>query len=650
MDSFTQQMLEKAEKRRRALGAASAVDISSYLPEVSCNTQSDVCAETMAVAADLQQRKQQKQKKRLCTAVHSDSDENINRLQVIEEEYSETNVAGIRGSPNADCTPKTILRQFTAVDKENMDLGIEINIVTDKHVDVQVQVEKQDMTTADEEQTLEAQVRTTSKQADGAQQQRERIDQTSISAFKNRNTPRKCLQRLGVLYSNTGDLSSPIHRTEGQFHADTDEGKETACTKPKRKLNKLVALADSINQWEDDITHHNIKASGKSSSLPPPKPDLPSRGRMKSIAPDSTTTNKQIDNTRKLKDKDEGINSLEAQRQPDLQEDIQEKPLNIAKEKVARTECDKVNINKFGKQLYEKKLNQPAENKEMATVKPGLVSGRTALFETQTQNVQTPQKDPTELSLKERMKLFEKKKGEALVPKAPFGMAAPISKLLQDSQKGKDEQAKVGAMSSSNLLLNKCNTDRNVRAKVAALIQSSNENKIKEDIRKQREEDMQVLSNRFNKQKELTEIQGVIGQQRQQEQGESQVNATSGALVTGKKAIVRPQALPPTPPPLPTSNNAPTPYAKRRSSDDAIDDDKKRARKSDRQLLSAGLSNFDSNESFSDNENNYCTTATASALNTADEMKESRQPLNRRDQRRNQLPQEEFEDREEESE
>uniref|UniRef100_A0A1A9ZYF3 PH domain-containing protein n=1 Tax=Glossina pallidipes TaxID=7398 RepID=A0A1A9ZYF3_GLOPL len=644
-------MLEKAEKRRRALGVGSVADISSCLAEVSSNMQSDVCAETMVIAGDLQQKKPQKQKKRLCTAAHSDSDENVNRLQVIEEESSETNVAGIRGSPNAHCTPKKILRQFTAVDKENMDLGIEINIMTDKHVDVQVQVEKQDMTTADEEQTVEAQVRTTSEQADGAQQQRERIDQTSISALKNRNTPRKCLQRLGVLYSNTGDLSSPIHRTEGQFHADTDEGKETACTKPKRKLNKLIALADSINQWEDDITHHNIKASAKSSSIPPPKPDLPSRGRMKSIAPDSTTANEQIDNRRKLNDKDERINSLEAQGQPDLQEDIQEKPLNIGKEKVARTECDKVNINKFAKQSYEeKKLNQPAENKEMATVKPGLVSGRTALFETQTQNVQKPQKDPTELSLKERMKLFEKNKGEALIPKAPFGMAAPISKLLQDPQKGKDEQAKVGAVSSSNLLLNKCNTERNVRAKVAALIQASNENKIKGDIRKQREEDMQVLSNRFNKQKEFTELQGVIGQQRQQEQGESQVKATTDVLVTGKKAIVRPQALPPTPPPLPTSKNAPTPYAKRRSSGDAIDDDNKRARKSDRQLLSAGLSNFDSNESFSDNENNYCTTATASALNTADEMKESRQPLNRRDQRRNQLQQEEFEDREEESE
>ncbi|KAL9921526.1 anillin-like isoform 4-T5 [Glossina fuscipes fuscipes] len=617
-------MLEKAEKRRRALGVGSVVDISSCLAEVSSNMQSDVCAETMAVAVESQQKKQQKQKKQLhTTVVHSDSiaNVNVNRLQVVEKEFNETKVAGIHGSANPDCTSKKILRQFAAVDKENMDLGIEINIMTDKHVEVQVQVEEQEMTTTDEEQTVEAQVRTTSKQIDGAQQERERIDQTSISALNLRNTPRKCLQRLGVLYSNTDDLSSPIHRTEGQFHADTEERKEGACTKPKRKLNKLVALADSINQWEDDITDHNIKASGKSSSIPPPKPDLPSRGRMKSIAPDSTTANEQIDNTRKLKDTNDGktkqlkwhpkvINSLEAQgfqrresstlkfayefakEQQELQEDIHEKPLNIDKETEARTECDKININKFAKQSYEeKKLNQPAENKKMAAVKPGLVSGRTALFENQTQNVQKPQKDPTELSLKERMKLFEKNKGEALIPKAPLGMAAPIGKLLHDSQKGKDEQ--VGAISSSNLLLNKCNTDRNVRAKVAALMQASNENKIKDDIRKQREEDMQVLSNRFNKQKELTELHGAIGQQQQQQQGEPQVKATTSALVTGKKAVVRPQALPPTPPPLPTSKNAPTPYAKRRSSGDAIEE-KKRARKSDRQLLYADQSNFDS--------------------------------------------------------
>ncbi|KAL9913764.1 anillin-like isoform 3-T5 [Glossina fuscipes fuscipes] len=622
MDSYTQQMLEKAEKRRRALGVGSVVDISSCLAEVSSNMQSDVCAETMAVAVESQQKKQQKQKKQLhATVVHSDSiaNVNVNRLQVVEKEFNETKVAGIHGSANPDCTSKKILRQFAAVDKENMDLGIEINIMTDKHVEVQVQVEEQEMTTTDEEQTVEAQVRTTSKQIDGAQQERERIDQTSISALNLRNTPRKCLQRLGVLYSNTDDLSSPIHRTEGQFHADTEERKERACTKPKRKLNKLVALADSINQWEDDITDHNIKASSKSSSIPPPKPDLPSRGRMKSIAPDSTTANEQIDNTRKLKDTNDGktkqlkwhpkvINSLEAQgfqrresstlkfayefakEQHELQEDIHEKPLNIDKETEARTECDKININKFAKQSYEeKKLNQPAENKKMAAVKPGLVSGRTALFENQTQNVQKPQKDPTELSLKERMKLFEKNKGEALIPKAPLGMAAPIGKLLHDSQKGKDEQ--VGAVSSSNLLLNKCNTDRNVRAKVAALMQASNENKIKDDIRKQREEDMQVLSNRFNKQKELTELHGAIGQQ-QQQQGEPQVKATTSALVTGKKAVVRPQALPPTPPPLPTSKNAPTPYAKRRSCD-AIEE-KKRARKSDRQLLYADQSNFDS--------------------------------------------------------
>ncbi|KAL9916206.1 anillin-like isoform 1-T1 [Glossina fuscipes fuscipes] len=655
MDSFTQQMLEKNEKRTRPLGAASVVDISCCSAEVSSNTGSNVCTETMAVAADSQHKELQKQKKRCYTTLHSGSD--INRLQVIGEESNETNKAGTYGSANADCTSKKILRQFAALDKENMGLGIEINIMKDKHVDVQVQVEEQEMTTTDKEQTVEAQVRTTSKQIDGAQQERERIDQTSISALNLRNTPRKCLQRLGVLYSNTDDLSSPIHRTEGQFHADTEERKEGACTKPKRKLNKLAALAESINQWEDDITHHNIKASGKLSSIPPPKPDLPSRGRMKCIASDSITANKQIDNTRNLKDKDEGIFSLEAQgferresftlklpygfgkEQREVQEDIQEKPSNIDKEKEKRTECDKININKFAKQSYEeKKLNQPAENEKVATAKPGIVSARTALFENQTQNVQKPQKDPTELSLKERMKLFEKNNGEALIPKAPLGMAAPIGKLLHDSQKGKDEQ--VGAVSSSNLLLNKCSTDRNVRAKVAALMQASNENKIKDDIRKQREEDMQVLSNRFNKQKRL---QVATGQQHQQDQGELQVEAPTGALVTRTKAMVKLQSLTPTTPPLPSSKSAPTPYAKRRSSGNAIDNNK-RARKS------AGLSNFDSNESFSDNEINYCTAATAPALNMADEMKESRQPLNRRDQQRNQLQQEKFEDREEESE
>uniref|UniRef100_A0A1A9WMV8 PH domain-containing protein n=1 Tax=Glossina brevipalpis TaxID=37001 RepID=A0A1A9WMV8_9MUSC len=659
MDPFTQQMLEKAEKRSQALGVSS-VNLSTSVAEASSIMSSDGCAPQKQQQQPLLQ---QKQKKQLHTTMHSSGGANVNKLQVIEKQSNESNVAGIGGSGGNDNPPKKIMRQFAAIDKENMDLGIEINIMTDKHVEVQVQVEEQDAPVTDEEQMVESQQRT--KQIDDAQQQqRQRVNQTT-SAIKHRNTPRNCLQRLGVLYSNTGDLSSPIHRTEGQFHADTEETKENANTKPKQRLNKLAALADSINQWEDDTTHHNIKATYQSSQ-PPPKPDLPSRGRIRSIVQEEKADLK----TKQLKWDPNVINSLEAQgfqrrkssnlkvayefakEQQNEKDDIQEKTLYVDKEKDIKIVYDKVKFVKQGNE--EKKLNQVGDNKKMATVKPGLVSDRAALFENQTQsqmqNAQKPQKDPTELSLKERMKLFEKNKGEALIPKAPFGMAPPINKILQDSQNRKDEQTK-GGCTKTNLPLIKSNTDKQVRAKVAALLQASNDNKIKDDIRKQREEDMLVLSNRFNKQKEFHGNQVATGQwqeQREDIRQGSHVKATAAALVTSKKATVKPQVLPPIPPPLPTLQNTATPYIKRRSSGDAIDDDTKRARKSDRQLLYTGPSNFDSNESFTDNENNYCTTATASALNTADEMKETRQPINRRDQQRNYLQQEEFEDREEE--
>lgn len=45
-------------------------------------------------------------------------------------------------------------------------------------------------------------------------------------------------------------------------------------------------------------------------------------------------------------------------------------------------------------------------------------------------------KDPAEMSLRERKALFEKNKGAAIIPKAPFGMA-PSAKSLHGDNKGK---------------------------------------------------------------------------------------------------------------------------------------------------------------------------------------------------------------------
>ena len=38
---------------------------------------------------------------------------------------------------------------------------------------------------------------------------------------------------------------------------------------------------------------------------------------------------------------------------------------------------------------------------------------------------QEPQKDPAEMSVQERLAIFSKKQGGALVPKAPFGQPVP---------------------------------------------------------------------------------------------------------------------------------------------------------------------------------------------------------------------------------
>lgn len=84
--------------------------------------------------------------------------------------------------------------------------------------------------------------------------------------------------------------------------------------------------------------------------------------------------------------------------------------------------------------------------------KSGLVSDRAAIFEQQTQQTssgggksvtssQRPAKDPVELSLKERMQLFEKNKSDTpLLPKAPFGMPLPASKSQPSSNNNRKEQ------------------------------------------------------------------------------------------------------------------------------------------------------------------------------------------------------------------
>lgn len=116
-------MLEKAEERSRALGVsnASASKFPLRSDDGSSNSValSGSCERAMAISSQQKTRKQQ--------PATAPGRENINKLQVIEKQNKET------GSSQ---TSQKVLRQFSAIDKENIDLGIEISILTDKNVEV----------------------------------------------------------------------------------------------------------------------------------------------------------------------------------------------------------------------------------------------------------------------------------------------------------------------------------------------------------------------------------------------------------------------------------------------------------------------------------------------------------------------------------
>lgn len=284
-----------------------------------------------------------------------------------------------------------------------------------------------------------------------------------------RDTSRNRLQRMGALYSNTDDLSSPIHRTEAQFHAgdDDDVSERHSPRKGKQRFGKLAALADTINQWEDDTAHHEVHRP-LLDSVPPPKPDLPSRpvAETKKQAATSDTVDSSS-KTKQLKWDPKVLSSLEAQgfqrRESSTikhtydyakQEDVMASTTTITTSPKPPVPEKSTTVSMVAKTFgsiasaASKLVTAPAVASAAAkpapavNVKSGLVSGRAAIFENKAnsngnQATQRNQKDPCELSLKERMKLFETGNSKAIIPKAPIGSAPSSNQLRAEEPKGK---------------------------------------------------------------------------------------------------------------------------------------------------------------------------------------------------------------------
>lgn len=174
-----------------------------------------------------------------------------------------------------------------------------------------------------------------------------------------------------------------------------------------------------------------------------------------------------------------------------------------------------------------------------AEVSKGLVSGRTAIFENPGRPATASarnQKDPAEMSLKERMALFEKNKGTALIPKAALGMSASAKQIMGDQkaephkepqkpivitgqppsapQMSSGVQAIASALVSSQqkspfgkaVPAESHASGSGIRQTVAALLSGSqtiSESQISNEVRRNREQEMNVLLNRFNKDQQV---------------------------------------------------------------------------------------------------------------------------------------------------
>ncbi|XP_068144825.1 anillin isoform X1 [Drosophila tropicalis] len=587
MDPFTQQMLEKAEQRSRALGISN----TSKFPLAECSVDTDASPSNVKPTPAVRS--------------HSPGGGSSSGKVVVLDKAT------------LEASPSKPLRHYAAVNKENMEMGIEINITTDKPIGVQVEIQEQDVTTDEDEDpaTVTAPVQSLP---------------VNEPLARLRDTSRNRLQRMGALYSNTDDLSSPIHRTEAQFHAgddDVDTEHPPSSRQGKQRFGKLAALADTINQWEDDLSHHDRPKSEQERPVTtaPPKPDLPSR--RPAVRPQQAPKPEDVDQglkTKQLKWDPKVLSSLEAQgfqrRESSTikhtydyakQEEKSEKPEKPEKTTLTTT------VSQVAKTFNTTTSKPPAPAPPTTTgVKTGLVSGRAAIFENKSSGGQltgrSNQKDPCELSLKDRMKLFETASAVAMLPKAPISSAPSISQIRQEEHKATAVHpvTAAAAVSVPNGGGNKpAKPENKLRDKVAALVanaQSTAESRIK-DIDRQRQEDMQIIANRFNKQKDAFTLATA-----------PPPPAAIPAPTVASVKISRPMPPPPPPPTAGLVHNTnkicSITSSKRRSPGDTVihaneedQDEAKRARKSQPDRLYPALSDLDSSG------DNCCATVTASA-------------------------------------
>lgn len=412
------------------------------------------------------------------------------------------------------------------------------------------------------------------KQIKAREEQMEETDPAPQPSACIRDSSRNQLHRLGALYSNPQDLSSPVHRTEPVFSIEQTD-KTTSGTKLK-KSHRLAELTNSINGWEDESVNKlrpnkNDKdttsasstsrsyetAASTSKSYEKPITKSPGKsasilGRVQSIEKKETDNNKNSNN-KQLKWDKSIMDSLESQGykrrdtttkrlEYNFGEQTDSNNTNVKVSNVTKPPTGQSYASKGAKPKSPKSPKSSEKPECKVEVAKGLVSGRAAIFESSTSRTATAtatasssstaalknQKDPAEMTLKERLALFEKNKGTALIPKAALGMAPSAKQIMADKKPSENVKQVIttpqqpiisshtttSAAPAAQSKINNFNkaskaetsaAGSGIRQTVAALLSAPAtiaESRIANECRKNRQQEMNVVLNRFNQAKE----------------------------------------------------------------------------------------------------------------------------------------------------
>lgn len=425
------------------------------------------------------------------------------------------------------------------------------------------------------------------------------------SEFETYNVRSK-LHRLGKLYSDdsTLELSSPIHRTEEKFTAEENDG-DYKPVKRGARLDRLAALASTINNWEDDLSHPtltNTKMKPGTSKAEKIQAKFNEQVRNGSESQPSTSESnkwtgssgrksKDLSPTKQLKWDKTVLENLESNQDvtsrlspnkftsPAHQQAAEKKRISFIRSESPRgkkTEGDasvtaspanssrsndsKVfntpeNVKSANTTSSSRLPSRPVFNGSPKTlVQPsGSVLSKASMFEAK--NTETRARDPAQMSLAERMAFFERNKGEALIPKAPLTMSIPPKKLQEKDSK----QLGSNADSPSN------NRNADIPSKSVleqrALFEQGNnkkvdemENRILQATYAERQRELGMLRSRFNTNREVARTAaGSCVRTSESSEGGGKASSPKNSPVCPVKPTPAPDhiAPPPPPPPLP---------------------------------------------------------------------------------------------------